>query len=654
MSDDHTSPTPVDSRSDPTATHSAPAATHTPQSIGSYRIKRVLASGGMGTVYEARQEQPRRTVAVKVMKHGVASRSALRRFEYESQLLARLRHPGVAQIYEAGTHDDGSGAVPFYAMEYIRNAKPITEYAHDKNLDARARLKLFLDVCAAAHHGHQKGIIHRDLKPSNILVDSNGEVKIIDFGVARGTDSDMAITTLQTDIGQLIGTLQYMSPEQCDADPNDIDTRSDVYSLGVVLYELLSGRLPYDVSKAKIFDGTRTIREQQPTSLSTVDHTLCGDIETIVLRALEKDRDRRYQSTAEMGADIRRYLDGDAIVARPPSVAYQLQVLARRHKPLVVAVCAVFLALTAALVTVSVAYVRVQRAQKTAQREQALRLETERQAEIDLAKAAARLPVTERIGHPVPKFTTATLDGELVGSSAFTAHPATVLNLVAANCPFSTRKIAELSAVHERYSQAGVRFVTVAQTMGGKKYSVEEIKTIFTGEGTLDWELVYDVSNSISRLLRSRGFPKLVVVDRQGVIVAAGTLSASSLVRTLDQTLGGPPDSQVMPSAPLAAADLMAREQLHRKRMEVQGRVLGTNGRAEELCNLAKLKEAQGDLVEAEKLYRESIEAYVAWAGLEHSLTRSVIERLRQLLLAQGRADDAEELMTELYGDAGE
>jgi len=167
-----------------------------PKQIGHYHLKRVLASGGMGTVYEATQESPRRVVAIKVMRHGIASRSAMRRFEYESQLLARLRHPGIAQVYEAGTHDDGSGAVPYFAMEYIPNARSITKYAEEKKLGTRQRMELFAQVCDAVHHGHQKGIIHRDLKPANILVDSHGEVKIIDFGVARGTDSDLAVTTL--------------------------------------------------------------------------------------------------------------------------------------------------------------------------------------------------------------------------------------------------------------------------------------------------------------------------------------------------------------------------------------------------------------------------------------------------------------------------
>ncbi|MCH6551932.1 MAG: serine/threonine protein kinase, partial [Planctomycetes bacterium] len=200
------------------ATSATPDASLAGQRIGRYHLRRLIASGGMGSVYEAVQEKPHRIVAVKVMRQGIASKSALRRFEYESQILARLRHPGIAQVYEAGTHDDGSGGVPYFAMEYIPNARPITEYARTKSLTSRQRLELFVKVCEAVHHGHQKGIIHRDLKPANILVDSAGQPRIIDFGVARATDSDMAVTTLQTNVGQLIGTLQYMSPEQCDAD----------------------------------------------------------------------------------------------------------------------------------------------------------------------------------------------------------------------------------------------------------------------------------------------------------------------------------------------------------------------------------------------------------------------------------------------------
>ena len=314
--------------------------------IGHYHIKHTIGTGGMGTVYQAMQEQPRRVVALKVMKRGIASKSALRRFEYESQILARLRHPGIAQIYEAGTHEDESGeSVPFFAMEYIPAAMPITRYAEQKKLGTRERLDLFARVCDAVQHGHGKGIIHRDLKPSNILVDSSGQPKIIDFGVARSTDSDLAVTTLQTDIGQLIGTLQYMSPEQCLADPIDLDTRSDVYALGVVLYELLCSKPPYDVSRAAVFEATRMIQEATPARPSTISKALRGDVETVVMKALEKDRERRYRSAVELGEDLRHYLNNEPISAQPPSLGYQVRMFAKKNRTVFRAGVAVILAL---------------------------------------------------------------------------------------------------------------------------------------------------------------------------------------------------------------------------------------------------------------------------------------------------------------------
>ena len=328
------------------------------RTIGRYTVRRLIAVGGMGAVYEAEQDRPRRSVALKLVHSGLASRSALRRFEFESQLLAHLRHPGIAQVYDAGTHDDGHGEVPYFAMEYIPSAKRLTEFARDRKLGSRQKLELFAQVCDAVHHGHQKGIIHRDLKPGNILVDAAGQPKIIDFGVARCTDSDVAATMMQTDVGQLIGTLQYMSPEQCLADPHDIDTRSDVYALGVVLYELLCGRMPYNLSGIPTHQATWVIREHPPARLSTIDRTLRGDLETIVSKSLEKDRNRRYQSADELARDVLRYLRGEVITARPPSVGYQLRILARRHKAAFTFVSTLFLVLLGFGIWMSVLYAR--------------------------------------------------------------------------------------------------------------------------------------------------------------------------------------------------------------------------------------------------------------------------------------------------------
>ncbi|MEE2906388.1 MAG: protein kinase [Planctomycetota bacterium] len=321
-----------------------------PRQIGRYRIRRLLGSGGMGTVYEALQDKPRRKVAVKVMRSGVTSSKAARRFEYESQILGRLSHTGIAQVYEAGTYDDGSGGVPYFAMEYIPGAKTILEFVHERDCARREILELFCDVCDAVHHGHTKGIIHRDLKPGNILVDREGHSRIIDFGVARATDSDMAVTTLQTDVGQLLGTVQYMSPEQCEADPDILDTRSDVYALGIILYELLTGQLPYNLKTVPLFEAASIIREGTPSKLSTIDRGLRGDLETIVAKAIEKDRDRRYQSALELKHDIERFLRGDPIEARPPSIAYQLQLLARRNRGLVATIIIIILVMIVATI----------------------------------------------------------------------------------------------------------------------------------------------------------------------------------------------------------------------------------------------------------------------------------------------------------------
>lgn len=328
-----------------------------PSEIGRYKILGIIASGGMGVVYEAMQEAPRRRVALKIIKAGAGSEMALRRFEFEAQTLAKLSHPCIAQIFEAGTWQNENGENPFFAMEYIPGAMGIVEYAQKRDLSVRDRLELFGKICDAVHHGHQKGVIHRDLKPDNILIDSNGEPKIIDFGVARATDADLAVTTMQTTMGQLIGTLQYMSPEQCDADPDRIDTRSDVYALGVILFQLLSGKLPYDLRRQAIHEAVRVIKEQRPGSLGTISTTLKGDIDTIALKAMEKDRERRYQSAAELANDIQHFLNNEPINARPLSIAYQLRLFTKKYKRTCAAVILLAASVILGLIGTSMGYV---------------------------------------------------------------------------------------------------------------------------------------------------------------------------------------------------------------------------------------------------------------------------------------------------------
>jgi thiol-disulfide isomerase/thioredoxin len=300
--------------------------------IPGYTIKRVIASGGMGTVYEANQENPRRPVAIKVVKKGMATSAAKARFERETRALARLRHPGIAQIYEAGIYTDDGAILPFFALEYIPNASTLVEFAATRKLKVKQKLELFLQVCSAVHFGHQRGIIHRDLKPGNILVDSDGRVRIIDFGVARAIDSDQEQDDNQTRVGQFVGTAAYMSPEQFDADPNDLDTRSDVYTLGVVLFELLTGELPHDVKKSSIFEVAQTVRETPPRTVRKLVPKIDAELDLIVTKSLNKLRENRYQSAFGLAEDIRRHISGEAISARAPSLAYQVRVMARRNR----------------------------------------------------------------------------------------------------------------------------------------------------------------------------------------------------------------------------------------------------------------------------------------------------------------------------------
>jgi tRNA A-37 threonylcarbamoyl transferase component Bud32/tetratricopeptide (TPR) repeat protein len=328
--------------------------------IGRYEIQGVIGSGGMGTVYKAVQDKPHRIVALKVLRHGVSSRQAVRRLSHEAEVLGRLRHPNIAQVHDAGVFDEGGGVEPYFAMEYI-SGRPLLNYAEAKKLEVSDRLRLFEKICRAVQFAHHQGVIHRDLKPDNILVDGFGEPKILDFGVARATDSDIQATTLQTGIGQLIGTVPYMSPEQVAGDSNQLDTRSDVYSLGVVLYELLADRLPHDVRDKTIPEAVRVIGEEEPVPLSSVSHAFRGDLNTIVAKTLEKDKDRRYQTALELADDVRHFLHDEPIGAHPASTFYQLRKFARRNKAIVSGVAAVFVVLVAGVIGIGLALGRAKR-----------------------------------------------------------------------------------------------------------------------------------------------------------------------------------------------------------------------------------------------------------------------------------------------------
>ena len=287
-----------------------------PSQIGSYQILREIGRGGMGAVYEALQAQPRRRVALKLIRADQMSEELLRRFSIEVQALGRLVHAGIARIYEGGTTETNSGPQPYFVMELIEGL-PLDEYVATRRIGIRECVTLVATVSEAVHHAHQQDVIHRDLKPANILVDKSGQPKILDFGVARMIVAEQLSTAVptHTQLGAIVGTLQYMSPEQAEGDPDHFDQRSDVYTLGVILYKLLAGRLPYRFAGGFI-DAVSAIHGATPDRLGDIDPRLRGDLERVVTRALAKEREQRYQTAQAFADDLRRVAGG-----RPVSVA---------------------------------------------------------------------------------------------------------------------------------------------------------------------------------------------------------------------------------------------------------------------------------------------------------------------------------------------
>jgi eukaryotic-like serine/threonine-protein kinase len=610
------------------------ASTSHPPFIGRYRVIRLLGEGGMGTVYEAEQDQPRRIVALKIIRPGLTNPAGLRRFKHESQALGRLQHPGIAQVYEANTADTGFGPQPYFAMELIRGVS-LDKYAEAHSLNTRQKLMLMAKICAAVQHAHERGLIHRDLKPGNILVDETGQPKILDFGVARVTEGE-GQPTLQTEVGQIVGTLAYMSPEQVLGDPLDVDTRSDVYSLGVVLYELLSGRPPYNVRGRQIHEAVQTIREEDPAALSSISRNYRGDVETIVGKALEKDKTRRYASATALAADIDRYLSDEPILARPPSASYQLQKFARRHRTLVGSVAAVFVVLVAGIAVSTALAIRASRAKQDAigARDRAVQAEEQTRMQRDRAAAAEQTATRQR-------------DLAVIAQQeAVREQNRALLEKQRADDQAATAKAESNFLENDLLAQAGAK----AQTRAGVKPDPDlKVRTALDRaaahiEGKFDRQPLVEAS---IRLTIGKAYSDLgVYPEAQRQIERAIELRRRNLGEENPDTL-----MSVRSLAALYAAQgrLPQAEDSYNHVLEAQQRLLGIEHRdtLETTYQLAMMYDDKGQTERAESLLNEALASQRRVLGEEDVETLATASSLCEVYMERNQDAKAEPLLTQ-------
>ncbi len=698
----------------PTLTGSASTESHDPligARVGTFHIQRAIGSGGMGTVYAAEQDQPHRTVALKIINLGMDTHEVVARCESEREALAMMNHSNIAKVFEAGATEQGR---PYFVMEHVPGV-PITEHCDRHKLDIEQRIKLFIQVCNAVQHAHQKGIIHRDLKPSNILVADEGQQavpKIIDFGVAKALNQRLSERTIFTEQGQLIGTPEYMSPEQAEMSGQDIDTRADIYSLGVLLYELLTGALPFDsktLRRAAFGEIQRIIREVEPPTPSTklasllttataagielaarrhseprnLLRCLRGDLDWIVMRCLEKDRIRRYETATALAADVRRHLNHEPVLAGPPSAAYRVRKFVRRNRGPVLAAGLVTLALLVGLIGTATFALREAWQRKLAEQNEQKAIDNEALAlkRADETKQVADFQASmlsgidaEQMGRTIlrelrrqvraglertwvegddgqlRKRTTDEIDA-LLTQFDIEATPANPTDVARQTMDFSVLAPA-VTAITEEFAEQPLVQAQLLDTLGTVYASFgqyDQAKPPLRRALDMRRRLLGDEHVDVAASLNNVA----IVLHAKGEFAAAEPLYREALVQR--RKLLGHEHTDVATSLNNLAAllyamgDYAAAEPMYRQALGLRRRLLGNEHPdvAESLNNLAELLHDKGDYNAAEPLYREALRLNRRLLGDEHRHVADALNNLAGLLCAKGEYVAAEPLFRE-------
>jgi serine/threonine protein kinase len=629
--------------------------------IGRYKLLQKIGEGGCGVVYMADQEQPvRRRVALKVIKLGMDTKSVIARFEAERQALALMDHPNIAKVLDAGATEAGR---PYFVMELVRGIR-ITDYCDQNNLTTPERLALFNQVCNAIQHAHQKGIIHRDIKPSNILVTLHDGVpvpKVIDFGIAKATQGRLTDQTLFTAFEQFIGTPAYMSPEQAEMSGLDIDTRSDIYSLGVLLYELLTGQTPFDASelmRAGLDEMRRTIREQEParpsTRLSTMlnadltsiakhrqaepaklTNLIRGDLDWIVMKALEKDRTRRYETANGLAADIQRHLQNEPVVARPPSNLYRFQKLIRRNKLAFVAVSAVTAALLMGLGLSTWMFFKEKEARQRAVAAEKAQTQLRQQAEAQEAKTKTEASKSQQVARFLQEMLNSV--GPSVALGRDTTMLREILEKTAERVDKDLKNQPEVEA--ELLSTIGSIYVKLGELEKAEVAAREALRlrqSIFGQTHELVAASQYELAVALSRRGRANDTAEAEAAIRQSLAIRRKLFgNEHAEVANLQVLLAGTLRRQ----GKLAEAEMASREAL-----VVRKKMFGHEHQtvAASLGNLGMVLRDQGKLSEAEAAIKEALAMQRKLEGNEAVDVSTSLRYLATVLLQQGKLSDAE------------